>query len=72
MQSIHNTPVTRELGCVRRTALLHSKYNCNNVTLAARRPRRAATPKLQITCLKNYSGHDRVSTPTVNDNGIVV
>lgn len=27
---------------------------------------------LLITCLKNYSGHDKVSTPKVNENGIVV
>ena len=32
------------------------------------RPRKG----LQITCLKHYSGHDRVSTPRVNENGIVV
>ena len=34
--------------------------------------RRQSRKSLQITCLKHYSGHDRVSTPRVNENGIVV
>lgn len=33
----------------------------------ASRPRRGSL----ITCLKHYSGHDKVSTPKVNENGIV-
>ena len=34
--------------------------------------RRRTGRNLQIRCLKHYSGHERVSTPQVNENGIVV
>ncbi len=73
MQAIHgHVPVARGLDTHQRAALLHSICRCKVSARFARRPRVAVSKLLQITCLKNYSGHDRVSTPTVNENGIVV
>ncbi len=73
MQSIHgHVPVSHGLDSHQRAALLRPTCRCNISARFARRPRIAVNKLLQITCLKNYSGHDRVSTPTVNENGIVV
>ena len=68
--------------CISRTGL----FACNTNGLRSNyRPQicRVAAPNrfvsrqrtgrnLQIKCLKHYSGHARVSTPQVNENGIVV
>ena len=73
MQSIHgHVVVAQGLDTHQRAALLRPICRCKVSARFARRPRVAVSKLLQITCLKNYSGHDRVSTPTVNDNGIVV
>ena len=73
MQLIHgHVPVLQGLGSHQRAALLLTTCRCRVSARFARRPRGAVSKLLPITCLKNYSGHDRVSTPIVNENGIVV
>ena len=73
MQSIHaRMPVSCGVDSHQRAALLRPICRCKTSARFARRPRIAVSKLRQITCLKNYSGHDKVSTPTVNENGIVV
>ncbi|KAA6420341.1 MAG: pyruvate carboxylase [Trebouxia sp. A1-2] len=73
MQSIHaRMPVSCGVDSHQRAALLRPICRCKTSARFARRPRIAVSKLRQITCLKNYSGHDKVSTPTVNENGIVI
>ena len=73
MQSIsRQAPAVSGYSSLRRSACLPRRLTkkCHSYTVSRTR---TCTPRgLQITCLKNYSGHEKVSTPRVNENGIVV
>lgn len=73
MQSIsRQAPAVSGYGSLRCSACLPSRFKkiCHSCTVS--RTGTCTRRGLQITCLKNYSGHDKVSTPRVNENGIVV
>lgn len=68
--SLHSSvhcPPSRVLRCSRSFRTKSAVSLHHRKTPSSRR-----LPNQQITCLKHYSGHARISTPTVNDNGIVV